>query len=172
MPCCVLRSTGEEADKPLQVVYAIADCPGLRRTGKPCQSQKQADQLEAFLRRDRTPGLSPRPGSLMRCALLRLGPQRHRFVWSHHHLLMDGWCNALLIKEVLACYRAQRQGQTLTLQPPRPYRDYILWLQQQDQQAAQAYWQKKLWQASPLPPRWALTVCDSPLLPQSTASSG
>ena len=80
----------------------------------------------------------------MRCALLRLGPQRHRFVWSHHHLLMDGWCNALLIKEVLACYRAQRQGQTLTLQPPRPYRDYILWLQQQDQQAAQAYWQKTL----------------------------
>ena len=57
---------------------------------------------------------------------------------------MDGWCNALLIKEVLACYKAQRQGQTLTLQPPRPYRDYILWLQQQDQQAAQAYWQKTL----------------------------
>jgi len=134
----------EEADKPLQVVYASAELPWVQEDWQVLTEPEQAEKLEAFLQRDRIQGFRLDQAPLMRCALFQLGPQRHRFVWSHHHLLMDGWCNALLIKEVLACYRARRQGQTLTLQPPRPYRDYILWLQQQDQQAAQAYWQKTL----------------------------
>ena len=134
----------EEADKPLQVVYASAELPWVQEDWQVLTEPEQAEKLEAFLQRDRIQGFRLDQAPLMRCALFQLGPQRHRFVWSHHHLLMDGWCNALLIKEVLACYKAQRQGQTLTLQPPRPYRDYILWLQQQDQQAAQAYWQKTL----------------------------
>jgi hypothetical protein len=134
----------EEADKPLQVVYASAELSWVEADWQASSEPEQAEKLEAFLQRDRTQGFHLDQAPLMRCALFRLGPQRHRFVWSHHHLLMDGWCNALLIQEVLACYRAQCQGQTLTLQPPRPYRDYILWLQQQDQQAAQAYWQETL----------------------------
>ena len=81
----------EEADKPLQVVYAIADLPWVEEDWQALSEPEQADQLEAFLRRDRTQGFRLDQAPLMRCALFQLGPQRHRFVWSHHHLLMDGW---------------------------------------------------------------------------------
>lgn len=35
-------------------------------------------------------------------------------------------------------------GQNLSLQPSRPYRDYIRWLKQQDLSQAKAFWQKTL----------------------------
>ena len=134
----------EEADKPLQVVYASAELPWIEADWQALSEPQQKAKLAAFLQGDRTQGFGLDQPPLMRCALFQLSPGRHHFVWSHHHLLMDGWCNALLIKEVLAFYTAQRQGETLTLAPPRPYRDYILWLQQQDQQAARTYWQQAL----------------------------
>ncbi|MEO1069788.1 MAG: condensation domain-containing protein, partial [Cyanobacteria bacterium J06638_6] len=134
----------EEADKPLQVVYDSAELPWAEADWQALSEVAQAEKLDDFLRRDRSQGFSLNQAPLMRCALFQLSSKQHRFVWSHHHLLMDGWCNALLIKEVMAFYRAQCQRQDLTLQPPRPYRDYILWLQQQDQQASQAYWRTTL----------------------------
>ena len=134
----------EEADKPLQVVHERAELPWIEGDWQSLLEAEQAQRLEAFLQDDRAKGFQLNQAPLMRCALFKIGPVRHRFVWSHHHLLMDGWCNAMLIKEVMAFYTAQRQGQSLTLQLPRPYRDYILWLQQQDQQQSEAYWRTNL----------------------------
>ncbi|MDB9527371.1 condensation domain-containing protein, partial [Oscillatoria sp. CS-180] len=134
----------EEVDKPLQVVHATAELPWIEADWQLLSESEQAEKLAAFLQGDRVQGFRLDQPPLMRCALFQLSPIRHRFVWSHHHLLMDGWCNALLIKEVLAFYAAERQGQAIILPSPRPYRDYIVWLQQQDPQAAQTYWQKAL----------------------------
>ncbi|MEL6763886.1 MAG: amino acid adenylation domain-containing protein [Cyanobacteria bacterium J06607_6] len=126
------------------MVYASAELPWIEADWQALSEPEQEAKLATFLQSDRTQGFRLDQPPLMRCALFQLSPERHHFVWSHHHLLMDGWCNALLIKEVLAFYTAQRQGQALTLAPPHPYRDYILWLQQQDQQAARTYWQQAL----------------------------
>ncbi|MEL6384543.1 MAG: condensation domain-containing protein, partial [Cyanobacteria bacterium J06626_18] len=134
----------EEADKPLQVVYERAQLPWIEANWQSLSEAEQAQRLNAFLQDDRAQGFQLNQAPLMRCALFQVGPEQHRFVWSHHHLLMDGWCNALLIKEVLAFYAAYRQGQPLSLRPPQPYREYILWLQQQDSQAAVTYWQANL----------------------------
>ena len=80
----------------------------------------------------------------MRCALLQIQTDEYYFVWSHHHLLMDGWCNGILLKEVFSFYQAACKNQSLLLPPPRPYRDYIEWLQKQDIAAAEKFWQDKL----------------------------
>ena len=80
----------------------------------------------------------------MRCALLQIQPDEYYFVWSHHHLLMDGWCNGILLKEVFSFYQAACQNQSLFLPTPRPYRDYIEWIQQQDIAAAEQFWRDKL----------------------------
>ena len=79
--------------------------------------------------------------SLMRLALLRLGEENYYFIWSSHHVLLDGWCRQLLIKEVFACYEAYCQGREIELSRPQPYRDYIEWLRQQDLEQAEAFWE-------------------------------
>ena len=137
----------EEIEKPVQVVYDQADLPWITEDWRELPDNEQTRRLNAFLEQDRACGFYDqfdRP-PLMRCALFMLGPYRYRFVWTHHHILMDGWCNALLIQEVLAFYVALRDRQALPSLPPPPlYRDYIVWLQQQDPQQAERYWRAVL----------------------------
>ena len=50
----------------------------------------------------------------------------------------------LLLQEVFAFYEAGCRGETLDLEQPRPFRDYIVWLKRQDMSRAEAYWRKAL----------------------------
>ena len=129
----------EEAEKPLQV-----DLPWVEENWQNLNINQQNDKLSEFLKTDRQQGFDLNQPPLMRCALLQIQPSEYYFVWSHHHLLMDGWCNGILLKEVFSFYQAACKNQSLLLPPPRPYRDYIEWLQQQDIAAAEKFWQDKL----------------------------
>src|SRR5207302_10736121 len=46
--------------------------------------------------------------------------------------------------EVAAFYTASTHGQELELTKPRPYRNYIGWLQRQDAKAAENFWKTTL----------------------------
>jgi amino acid adenylation domain-containing protein len=105
---------------------------------------EQAEHLQNFLRQDRTQRIDLSKAPLMRLALLRKAEGVYQFVWSHHHLLLDGWSGARLLQEVHACYQALRQGGSPQLEPSRPYGDYIEWLQQQEQANAEHYWRRLL----------------------------
>uniref|UniRef100_UPI00105E2CF5 non-ribosomal peptide synthetase n=1 Tax=Paraburkholderia flava TaxID=2547393 RepID=UPI00105E2CF5 len=76
---------------------------------------------------------------LQRIVLIRTGEQRHHFVWTHHHVLMDGWSVSQLLSEVLRHY----SGQRLPAHGGR-YRDYIGWLQTRDTHASEAHWRRQL----------------------------
>src|SRR5262249_9588801 len=77
-------------------------------------------------------------------ALIRVGEKAYRFLWSHHHLLLDGWSLSLVLKHVFADYEAARHGLTIPPEPIRPYRDYVAWLKPQDLDAAEKYWRNYL----------------------------
>ena len=124
------------------MVYDTVEMPWLEADWQDFTAVQQAEKLETFLTRERVKGFQLDQAPLMRCALFTLGERQHRFVWSYHHLLMDGWCNGVLIKEVLTLYQGQVSPSQLPT--PKPYRTYIEWLQQQDQNQAQAYWQQTL----------------------------
>src|SRR5581483_2870053 len=63
---------------------------------------------------------------------------------SYHHLLLDGWSLSRVLEESQLLYEANRQGRALELPRLRPYRDYILWLQEQDLERAEAFWRRTL----------------------------
>ncbi len=74
----------------------------------------------------------------MRLTLIRMEDQRYELLWSQHHLLMDGWSAYLVLKEVMAAYQALTQGRQCSMEPARPFRDHINWLQRQDSSKAEA----------------------------------
>ena len=104
----------------------------------------QAARLETFLDEDRRRGFAFNRPPLMRVTLIRSGADRWQLVWSHHHLLLDGWSLPILMGELFALYRSQRDGTLPALATPASYGDYVAWLGRQDRATAEAFWRDEL----------------------------
>src|SRR5205807_4320564 len=106
--------------------------------------EEQEQQVRAYQQADSQRGFVLQQAPLLRLSVVRLAAQQHQLLWSFHHAILDGWSVSLLLQEFFARYQALTQGREGHLPARRPYRDYIAWLQQQDQQAAQAFWRQQL----------------------------
>ncbi len=142
----VLRSSfyWEEIDKPLQMVSKQVEIPWVELDWRNLTPDQQQQHLGDFLQGDRQKGFELTQAPLMRFTLIQLGEYTYQFIWSHHHILFDGWSMQIILQEVLAFYEAYHRGEPLRLKPSRPYRGYIDWLQQQDISKAKNFWQQTL----------------------------
>ncbi len=98
-------------------------------------------------------------GPLLRVNLLRLSAEQHALLLSVHHIVFDGWSEAVFVKEFVALYQALRAGEAsglpeLTIQ----YTDYAVWHQRRLEASAPrdaGFWSEYLNNAparSTLPP--------------------
>ncbi len=142
----VLRTSfhWENVERSLQVVYRQVQLPLEQYDWRLIPPSEQQQQIEAFLQADREQDFDFSQAPLMRLTLIRLEDNTYQFVWSKHHLILDGWSTALILKEVLDAYTALSQGQDFLSVSCRPYGDYIAWLQQQDLSVAETFWRQLL----------------------------
>jgi amino acid adenylation domain-containing protein len=129
----------EQRDKPFQIVFRQVTLPWEYQDWRNIFPEQHSQQLQNFLQRDRQAGFDLKTPPLMRLALIQRSDTQFYLIWAQHHLLLDGWSAALVINDV---FRRYYSG--LGSPSPRPYRDYIAWLDQQDQGAAKAFWQNYL----------------------------
>ncbi|HEV7213781.1 MAG TPA: condensation domain-containing protein, partial [Chloroflexota bacterium] len=134
----------EELDEPVQVVLRHVELPYREQDWRgvaPDEQQTRFHDLRTALHRERFLLAEP---PLWRFDLLRLTDDVFISLLTYHHLLLDGWGLSVMLREVMACYRAVCRGQRPVLPPPRPYRDHIAWLQQQELAAAESFWREML----------------------------
>jgi len=134
----------EGVKRPIQVVQRQVKLPLEQQDWRGMEKTEQEEALKTFLLKDRARGFDLNRAPLMRLVLIRLDDQSYYFIWTHHHLLLDGWSLPLIFREVLETYEALRQGRELERPRPRPFRDYIAWLQQQDLEKAQVFWRQMM----------------------------
>ncbi|MDF5715801.1 MAG: amino acid adenylation domain-containing protein [Rhizonema sp. NSF051] len=134
----------ERQDLPLQVVNRQAKLPLLVHSWLGLSTEEQQQQLQTFLESDRLRGFQLSKPPLMRLNLIQMSPDVYQFVWSYHHILIDGWSLPLVFKEVLGYYSALCEGEELQLQASRSYREYIAWLQKQKLEEACQFWRQTL----------------------------
>ncbi|MDQ4024786.1 MAG: condensation domain-containing protein, partial [Actinomycetota bacterium] len=96
--------------------------------------------LDGFLAADRIRGIDLGE-QLMRVALIRVASDVHRLVWSHHHLLLDGWSVQLVLDDLLEIYE---RGDEARLEPPGDYKGFATWVRSTDPAAALDYWRETL----------------------------
>ncbi|MBD7950907.1 non-ribosomal peptide synthetase [Oerskovia rustica] len=94
----------------------------------------QYDERQRRFTMDRPP--------LIRFVLVRLGEQGAALVVTNHHILLDGWSDALLVTELLRHYAAG--GEDASLPPAPQFRDYLAWVAAQDDDAAATAWDVSL----------------------------
>jgi amino acid adenylation domain-containing protein/FkbH-like protein/non-ribosomal peptide synthase protein (TIGR01720 family)/FkbM family methyltransferase len=134
----------ESLNQPLQVVYRQANISVTTDDWRELSALEQHQQLEIILAADRQQGWQLSQVPLMRLYLLQLTDNSYQFVWSFHHLLLDGWSLPVVFKDLLDFYQICAQGESLRYEPTVNYRNYIAWLQQQDRELAEEFWSQKL----------------------------
>ncbi|MCP8636531.1 amino acid adenylation domain-containing protein, partial [Pseudomonas mosselii] len=124
----VLRSCfPQDLPAPVQVVR--------RQVQVPFVELDQSQDPDAVAQAERQAGFDLASGPLLRLTLIRTGDDSHHLIYTSHHILMDGWSSSRLLGEVLQRYSGATPGGKTSR-----YRDYIQWLQGQDQQASETFW--------------------------------
>lgn len=131
-------------DEPVQFVCRTAPLPWTEADWSSLSPAEQSNRLAKLVEENQSRGFDLMRPPLMRFTLIRIAPGRHRFVWAHHHLLLEGWSISVLLRELLGFYAHISSGRPLSLGPARPYGDYIAWREQRDLSSAESFWRKKL----------------------------
>ncbi|WP_460135955.1 amino acid adenylation domain-containing protein [Pseudomonas sp. S1_E04] len=134
----------KQQKRPMQVVHKQVQLPITYEDWSHLSEGEQQERLERLLSEERAQGLDFTKAPLMRVRLYKLAPDTYQFVRSYHHILMDAWCFSIIMMDFLNGYRAAQEGRRLNLPAPRPYRDFIRWLETQKPQDHQAFWQQRL----------------------------
>uniref|UniRef100_UPI0038998E4D non-ribosomal peptide synthase/polyketide synthase n=1 Tax=Saccharothrix syringae TaxID=103733 RepID=UPI0038998E4D len=134
----------EGLPEPLQLVRRHVDLPVTLLDWTGLAGAELDEELERFLARDRAAGLDLRTAPLMRVAVAALSPDEVLVVWTFHHVLLDGWSAAQLLTEVCEHHAALTRGAAGPATPRRPFREYLHWLDRQDQEAARRHWHRVL----------------------------
>jgi amino acid adenylation domain-containing protein len=134
----------EGVEKPLQVVRRQTALPIERHDWRGVPEEEQRLRFAALLDGDRAAGLDLLRPPLMRLHVIRKTEREWLLVNSHHHILLDGWSMALVLRDVLTAYEALVRGAAPTVESPRPYRDYISWVNRQDLVQAEKFWHAML----------------------------
>lgn len=149
----------DEREEPLQAVHAAVDFPIVvedwRGRGQAAQEALIEERLEA----ERARRFDLRRAPLTRVVVIRRADAHFHLIWTYHHILLDGWSWPLVFRDLFAAYAAASEGRPIQLPAPRPFRDHIAWLRQQDADAAARFWREEL---AGLPPRPPLDVAAPP----------
>ncbi|WP_342332930.1 amino acid adenylation domain-containing protein [Pedobacter sp. FW305-3-2-15-E-R2A2] len=98
------------------------------------------EAIQRYREEDRALGFDLESGSQMRLMVLCVGPEAYELIWSHHHIIMDGWCSSILIREIFQIYYSLIQGKVAELGEAVGYSKYINWLGRVDQGSSLGYW--------------------------------
>ena len=134
----------DESGEPIQEVCEdvtiqidIQDMTGVAPAG-------QGSLLESYLLRERKRSFDLSTAPLMRFAIRKRAGDKDLFVWTYHHMLLDGRSMLIVMKEVSLFYEAYCSNQNTELPRVSTYADYIDWFYRQDQSDAEQYWRKLL----------------------------
>jgi amino acid adenylation domain-containing protein/non-ribosomal peptide synthase protein (TIGR01720 family) len=140
----------EHSEKPLQLVI---DPKHIELHWSSAEVENR-EQLLEFLKEDRRRGFDLKRAPLIRFTWVSQhfgsNPNNVEFIWTHHHMYLDGWSVAIVLNEVLNAYAS-----TQVLPPiSAHFREFVAWMDQQPPLDAEKYWRARLagiTAATPLP---------------------
>ncbi|MBJ6641539.1 hypothetical protein H4K36_33700 [Streptomyces sp. DHE7-1] len=129
---------------PVQVVHRRAELPVTHLDWRACTPAERAEATERLLAADRAAGMDLTTAPLTRLTLAALPGDEVLLVWSTHHIVLDGWSTGQLLTEVCERYAALTGGPDPAPPVRRPFADFLRWLREQDETAAERHWAEAL----------------------------
>ncbi|WP_116125400.1 condensation domain-containing protein [Lewinella sp. IMCC34183] len=141
-----LRATvhWKKVSKPVWVVHPHADLQLETVDWSDAQREDVTQRMRDLRETDRRQGIDLTAAPSTRFRLIRLSEDHHLVLWTVHHILLDGWSSGVVLRDLMAIYRAEVEGGTADLPAPAPESHYLRWLAGRDGSADAAYWTDKL----------------------------
>ena len=135
----------QDQEHPVHVVFRSVDLPWETHDWRALTAERCAEAFDEFLIQDRQRGFRLQTAPLCRCTLIHETDSRLRFCWSSHHLILDGWSTASLLKEVFEDYVSLASTGRLAHASAAPnFREYIEWLHRRPRDENEAFWRTEL----------------------------
>src|SRR5262249_14976123 len=122
----------EGRERPIQVIRRDVELPVRFR-------EEGEDRLEGLMEEVRSSGFDVSKAPLARLDLLRTGADRLFCVFTHHHILLDGWSLPLTIDSVFDAYDALAAGAAKPRADEPALRRYSTWLAEGDLATAERF---------------------------------
>ncbi len=134
----------EGVHEPVQEIHRQVEVPFEVLDWRDFTQSEQQRQSDALLAQDRRQGFSLSDAPITRLKLIRCADRQYKLLWTYHHILVDGRSTFSIMDEGFQYYQAFRDGRDVEIAQPRPYRDYIEWLQGHDFVRYENYWRAAL----------------------------
>lgn len=143
----ILRTSfheGPAGGAPVQVVHEgiRLDLTVLDWRGRPAGERDAA--WARLVAADRARGFTLDTAPVWRVSVVPWGPAEWRVLFAFHHLLLDARSLVVLLRELFAATAACAAGREPAGPEPRPFRDYLGWLQARDAAADARFWRRTL----------------------------
>ena len=133
----------EEISQPVQVVQEYRGLNWVSQDWRGGDSSV-SERFQRFKEEDVLQELPLTQAPVSRFNLIRWSEESYYFLWSFHHILLDGWSSMIILEEVMEIYAALREDRSINLPEIPAYRDLLSWQYQQDKEAEKSFWEKWL----------------------------
>ncbi|MDD9371503.1 MAG: condensation domain-containing protein, partial [Acidimicrobiales bacterium] len=133
---------GDGLPRPVQAIVAVDEVPMTVLDLSDLDTEAQVRRVDEVMAAERERHFDLVDPPLFHVTVLQLGPARCRLVVSRHLLLWDGWSGQLVFAELFRLY--EQAGDDAGLATSGSYRDYLEWVEAQDEDAARAAWRTAL----------------------------
>ena len=144
----ILRTAfiNQEADRPVQVVLKQREAGFGYEDMRPlvAEGQDKEELIETLKQKDRQQLFDLGKDPLMRATIIQAADDEYELLWSHHHILTDGWCTEILVMEFWEIYQSFMENRPYQLPEVKQFRTYINWLKKQDKEKLKEYWKNYL----------------------------
>lgn len=142
----VLRTTfhWDGIEQPVQAVHLDPQTEITLIDWKSLNEAVCRQRLQAFLVEDRVKKFNLQSGPLARITIIDFGSNSYQCIWTHHHLILDGWSQLIVLREVFASYDAYKKGYDLELPPAPLFGDFVRALHNHSTHDAEQFWSNYL----------------------------
>ncbi len=142
----ILRTvfTYKQVERPQQVVLKKREAQINFKDISHWPEQEKVTFIKNFEEKDKQRSFNLSKDIPMRISAVKLAANDYYIIWSFHHIIMDGWCLGIIMKDFFSFYQQLEKRKMEEVVPAKPYSEYIRWLERQDKDEGIRYWEKYL----------------------------
>ncbi|WP_024859841.1 condensation domain-containing protein [Ruminococcus flavefaciens] len=109
--------------------------------------------IKEVVEADLNKGFDLKKDPLFRITHVKVGEKKDKMLLSYHHIIVDGWCNTIMLEKLFEYYESLCSGRSFDdllgavneeKASSSDYSDYIKWLIKQDKNKAREFWRELL----------------------------